>query len=685
MVLRYDQPGFHSNSVVNEAAPNMTMIKSQAINRDRLIGINGYRPDIDGLRAVAVLLVVLYHAGLPVPGGFVGVDVFFVISGYLITSILRREILERTFTFRSFYVRRIKRLMPAYFFLLACTTVYASIYLLPDDMLSYAKSALYSLIALSNVYFYLGTGYFGNVSSEPLLHTWSIAVEEQFYIFWPIILLALSWLDSKRAVRYTIIALFLTSLAASHYYALNHKDAAYLLLPFRFFELMMGSLLAIYQHRITKTLNPRSPTVAVGLVLIISSAFALDNSSAFPGLYAMPVCLGTALVIAGGFRSTNGTTSRLLQLPPIRYIGKVSYSFYLWHWPVLMLAQYRGIEMTTFNALALIIFAFVASCISFHLIETPFRVTQSKRLGTVGLYMYVLPSLVMVLGAYFIIKNDGWRARSGELVAELEEKNTSHVQRSQCISILRVGNYDECTLGAVKPEPDGLLVGDSFANAYAEFVNVLANDAGLMIHDTTAGSTPAIPNVFTMDMMNKLPEAEWRKIADYNTARFQLAKTKRIVIISNFWNSYATWQTRFRVHDGNLQDVNDTIEALQFETIKSYLDAGVKVVLIVQPYAEIGKNEVNRMREQKLHHAALTKTYKPVQSDDERIEYRIKSTYPEVILIDPNKVLCKEEKCTAVVDGTIIFRNDGSHLNAIGAEKIGDAYIRAFGNPLSGM
>lgn len=662
-----------------------TMIKSQVLRRDVHSEGNGYRADIDGLRAIAVLLVVLYHAGLPVPGGFVGVDVFFVISGYLITAILRREILDRTFTFRSFYVRRIKRLMPAYFFLLACTTLYAGLYLLPDDMISYAKSAVTSLVALSNVYFFNGTGYFGNAASEPLLHTWSIAVEEQFYIVWPVLLLALSWIDSKRAARYAVAAILLASLTASHYYAINHKNAAYLLLPFRFFELMIGALLALYQHRVAKTMRPGATAALAGLLLIIGSAFALDNSSPFPGLYALPVCIGTAMMIASGFITTNHIGLRYLTLPPIRYIGKVSYSFYLWHWPILVLAQYRGIELTTANAWILIFTAFTASCFSYHFIETPFRSIKAKRFASVAIPMYLIPALLVCTGAYAIFKNDGFRSRSGELISELEDKNTSHVQRAQCISLLLVGNYEQCHLGVSKSEVDGLLIGDSFANAYAQFVDVLARDAGLMIHDTTAGSTPAIPDVFTNDSLNKLPQEEWKKISDYNTARFELAKSKKLVIISNFWNNYATWQTRFRVHNGSYEDVNDRIDELQFDTIKKYLDAGVIVIILVQPYAEIGKTEVNRLREEKLRHAIIDETYKPVQADTDRIEYKIKAKFPQVILIDPNNVLCDSGRCNAVVGGKIIFRNDGSHLNAVGAEKIGEEYLKRFGNPLAGL
>ncbi|WPN49714.1 acyltransferase family protein [Pseudomonas sp. P8_241] len=644
-----------------------------------------YRPDIDGLRAIAVLLVVLYHAKFPVLGGFVGVDVFFVISGYLITFILRREILTDRFSFQSFYVRRIKRLLPAYAFMLLCLSAYCYQYLMPDDLLSYAKSALYSMVAASNIYFFSGTGYFGSASTEPLLHTWSIAVEEQFYIVWPVILLGLAWAGSKKTARCVIAAIFVGSLVASEIYAVDHKNAAYLLLPFRFFELMIGCTLALYQHRVARLISAPGALSIVGLILIIGSALLMNESFSFPGLNALPVCLGTAFVIAAGFKSQTGIGTKVLGLAPIRYVGKVSYSFYLWHWPVLVLAQYRGIELTHFNAAILMVFAFAASAISYHLVETPFRSMRAKGFKTIVATMYLVPLVAIGSMTYVIIENDGFRARAGELVAELEETNTSHVQRAQCISTLQVGNTDECHLGVTKMAMDGMLIGDSFANAYAPFVDVLAKDAGLMIHDTTAGSTPAIPGVFVMDMQNKISNEESLKIATYNTLRFEMAKKQKIVILSNFWNSYADWQVRFRVHNSNISDINDDVEELQFNTVKAFLDSGVKVVILAQPFAEIGRATVSKMREMKLHHTALsTVLIPPVQKKTDRIEYKIKERFPEVILIDPNDVLC-EQTCSPVVNGKIIFRLDGSHLNAPGAAALGNEFISKKGNPLKSL
>lgn len=645
-----------------------------------------YRPDIDGLRAVAVLLVVLYHAKFPVLGGFIGVDVFFVISGYLITSIIRREVLAEKFSFSSFYARRIKRILPAYIFMLLIIFAYCCNFLMPDDLISFAKSAVFSLLAVSNFYFYAGTGYFGSASTEPLLHTWSIAVEEQFYIFWPIIMLIMAKIKNKSLARGVLLVLFSVSVVVSQYYALNHKNAAYLLLPFRFFELMVGCLLALYQHRISRYATMPGMMSITGVVIIIGNAFFLNESFAFPGLNAIPVCLGAALVIASAFKSDEGMGTRILSIAPVRYIGKISYSIYLWHWPILILATYRGIELNYFNSGFLVVISIIAASFSYHFIESPFRNLHNKSFVSIFSCMYLFPVAIICALSFMVVSNNGYSDKSSMLASELDEANTSHVQRSECITKMLIGNISDCHLGVEKEKLDGMLIGDSFANAYTPFVDVLAKDAHMMIHDTTAGSTPAIPGVFMMDVRNKMSKEEALKIAKYNTDRYEMARKQKLVILSNFWSAYDSWQVTFRLHNEKMEDVTDKAVDLQMQTVKGYLDAGVKVIILVQPYAEIGRTNINMLRELKLRHAdASVMSFKPVLKNEERIEYKIKKKYPEVILIDPNTVLCEKRGCTAVVGGKIIFRLDGSHLNAVGASKIGEEYIKENGNPLKSL
>lgn len=494
-----------------------------------------YRSDIDGLRAIAVLLVVLYHAKFPVSGGFIGVDVFFVISGFLITLIMDKEIREGDFTFRSFYVRRIKRLVPAFAFMLAILFMYCSYYLMPEDLLSFSKSALFSMPGVSNFYFFLNTNYFDSSATEPLLHTWSLSVEEQFYVFWPLILLAL-YKTKKSSVKTIVFsALFIASLATSQYYAINSKNMAYMMLPFRFFELMMGAMVAIQFRTVSEFLSKFRATPYLGIALITASAFLLNDESVFPGLGAFPACLGAALLLASGFRE--GWCNKFLTFKPVVYIGKVSYSFYLWHWPFLILAVYRDIQLTALNASLLVITSFAMASFSYHFVEQPFRKTRLTFPQAFG-FVYALPVIVASLYLNTMYETGGWKSRMEGLFDEMTEENTAHIIRKNCMDTMKVGNIDECHLGVKKKIPDAIMIGDSFGNAYTGFVDVLAKDAGIMVHDTMRSATPSIPDVFVSSVSNKWPDGVAKRIIAYNNERTNYSYRFKTVIISDFFDQY---------------------------------------------------------------------------------------------------------------------------------------------------
>ncbi len=650
---------------------------------------SNYRPDIDGLRAIAVILVALFHAKFPVPGGFVGVDVFYVISGYLITSIIAKEIQAGDFTFARFYERRIKRLLPAYLFLLFWLFIYCSHFLLADELISFAKSSVYSLIGMSNIYFLFGTKYVGSAFDEPLLHTWSLSVEEQFYMVWPFLLILLFKIRHRLSMPLMVAIIFLISLSLSEVYARLHQNIAYLLLPFRFFELLTGSYLAVASDKVARVMKYPAACSLVGIVMIFASAFMLNELSVFPGINALPVCLGTGLLIASGMTTKPSLVTRLLGLPPVVYIGKVSYSLYLWHWPVLILAQYQGIALTTSNACLLLAGSFVASSISYHFVEKPFRSIKAGHFRTVFTGLYLLPSICVLGLAVLIVTRDGFRSDADVAVAvavpELLEQNSSHVIRSKCMETAVVGNIDECHLGLSKQSIDGVLIGDSFANAYAPFINALAVDAGLMIHDTTMSSMPSIPGIFAVDIQSKASPGEAEASIKYSTERFEFAKKQRIVILSNFWNAYDHGNQRFSIQNSKREDLTDQMDQYYFKAVKELLDAGVKVVVIAQPFAEIGRVKVNELKLMKLHHSDLqTVTLKPAEAPAERIEYKIKQKFPAVVLIDPNDELCAKE-CRPIVAGNILFTSDGSYLNSIGAAALGSEYIKNLGNPLKNL
>ena len=334
-----------------------------------------YRPDIDGLRAVAVLPVVLFHSGIPrIEGGYVGVDVFFVISGFLISKIIITEVDEERFSYARFYERRIRRLLPA-LFVVVLATIPPAIWLLTtkgfkDFGQSLAAVGLFS----SNILFFAESGYFDAEShTKPLLHTWSLAVEEQFYLFFPPILLLIRRLARTR-MGHVLVALSILSFAASVWMVATRPSAAFYLLPFRAWELLLGALLAIRIVPAHRSVGVNSAIGATGLALVAVAVATYDETTPFPGVAALLPCIGTAAVIYAGSHP-RAFAHRLLGWSPLVLIGKASYSIYLWHWPVIVFATMISLKprLDTAGQFGLTVASLVLGLLSWKFIETPFR------------------------------------------------------------------------------------------------------------------------------------------------------------------------------------------------------------------------------------------------------------------------------------------------------------------------
>jgi peptidoglycan/LPS O-acetylase OafA/YrhL len=336
-----------------------------------------YRPDIDGLRAVAVLSVVFYHFGARFfPGGFTGVDVFFVISGFLITSIIRREVVAGEFTFATFYRRRVRRIVPALAAVLIVSTIVAGVLLYPIHFRKFGESAVFSGLGLANFYYYLNTGYFDQAAEDlPLLHTWSLAIEEQFYLFWPIalLLLARSRQNFDRNTRIFLGGVILVSFVAAEVVLPGNSNAAFFLPHLRAWELGLGALVAflakIRQRFAAEALS------TVGLGLIAWGICGLTAEDSFPGHNALFPCVGAALLVWPKVHET--WAARLLSLRPAVWIGLISYSLYLWHWPLLVFFRYWNNDRPPGGSgiLLLTAVAIAAAALSWFFIERPFRRT----------------------------------------------------------------------------------------------------------------------------------------------------------------------------------------------------------------------------------------------------------------------------------------------------------------------
>lgn len=376
-----------------------------------------YRPEIDGLRAVAVLPVLLFHAGLGCPGGYIGVDVFFVISGYLIGSLILRECEAGEFRFTRFWVRRLRRLFPALVVTLAATAVAAWFLLIPAHLEQTGAALVAQPLLVANVLFWSQSGYFEAASEyQPLLHTWSLAVEEQFYLFLPLILVPLL----KRGRRPAVIVTWLFivgSFAWSLYATLRFPSAAFFLLPSRIWELDLGLALALLPRLGFRHAGRNEFASLAGLAAILAPVFLYDNATSFPGVAALAPCLGTALVIFANAGSLT-TSGRILAAPLPTWIGKISYPLYLWHWPVLVFARYWSIG-TPHPALTLaaLAFSFLLAWATWRLIERPvreFRVLATAR--PLVLTCLASSTLLIAIGLAFQAKHASADAAAASII-----------------------------------------------------------------------------------------------------------------------------------------------------------------------------------------------------------------------------------------------------------------------------
>ena len=629
-----------------------------------------YRPDIDGIRAIAVLLVIFYHANFSfITGGYIGVDVFFVLSGFLITLTIDKEMSTDSFSFKQFYLRRIRRIIPVLVFVMLVITIPACLFMFSNNLESYSRTLIHTLLSTNNFYLWINNGdYFAeNSDLIPFLHTWSLSVEEQFYFLWPLFLL---FLHKKLSLQKRLVFMFLfliLGIILSVYLVNTNPTMAYFLLPARIFELTIGACLAMYWERLPSLSKIKNSFISiVGLFLILIPAVVLNKSSLFPGLNAFWPCLGTALLIFTGKESkSQGVVNKLLQNKGLVFIGLLSYSLYLWHWPVFVFIQYLGINLDGIIRICSLIFIFIISFFSWRFVEQPFRTKYKYNFKKTALVV-LLPSFVIITFIYAVLDaKDGFPERFPELSEFTPKTNYPNKIRKQCFDKFKIGNCEECFLGIKKDTLDGLLIGDSFANHTAAFLDVLAKDAGLYIHDSAAGGYPFL-NKLNNDGSPIFP-------AEYAIKRLEYAKKFKTIFIAANWEEFS-----------NPDNINyrSTIN-----TIGNLVQSGKKIVLF---------DCLRATSEMDLHKLKLLKTGKTVffSERDFRIPftpraqnyivYVMKKKFPSITVIDLNDAMCEDAKCDLELNNTVVYRN-ADHLNTSGARLIGEKYIQIKGNPLKNL
>ncbi|HSX70748.1 MAG TPA: acyltransferase family protein [Pseudomonas sp.] len=400
-----------------------------------------YRPDIDGIRAIAVMSVLLFHAGFAsFSGGYVGVDVFFVISGFLITRLIKDEIEVGRFGFGEFYARRARRLFPALFVTVAATFLLAVLMFSPEHMRRFAGELIYAVTSLSNFYFWGESGYFdADAHFKPLLHTWSLSVEEQFYLFWPLLLVFLLTRLRGLSAALAILALGGISFALNLLFqgggdvfkgvsttlARAFEDGGatiYFLTPFRIFEFAIGAVLVWLMGFRPRSNWPLELLLLVGLVLAVAPVFLYDDTLLFPSYYALAPCLGAALMIYAGETRYLG---RILSNPLSVRIGLISYSLYLVHWPVYVFYRYYVYgELTTVEKYGVLLASFALAFVLYHFVEQRYRRPASAAGVTsqaaFGLGCALL-AMLLILPAATAWANGGWTSRAKKFVVNLNE------------------------------------------------------------------------------------------------------------------------------------------------------------------------------------------------------------------------------------------------------------------------
>lgn len=627
---------------------------------------HAYRADIDGLRTVAVLLVILFHANLNIiPGGYIGVDVFFVISGFLITKSINNDMLENRFSFKQFYLRRIRRIIPVLVFIVAILAIPGYLFLLANHFEAYARAALNTLLSTNNFYLWSNSANYFSESSEfqPLLHTWSLSVEEQFYILWPPLLLFLHQKLKLKTRLTTVLIIVFLGLGLSIYLTKTDLNFAYFLLPARTFELLIGGGLALYWNTLPKLSRFQNHSISIiGGLLIFIPALLLDKNSFFPGYHALWPCLGAVLIIYSGKDNAHGIFNKILQLKPMVFIGKLSYSMYLWHWPIFVFITYLGYELTGHLRLFAIGLTILLSYFSWRFIEQPFRF-QYKFDFKKTLLVVLLPSCLIIGVIYGIIDaKNGFPERFPNLVEFDKNANFPSKVRKACFNKRIVGNCDACYLGVKKDTLDGVLIGDSFANHTAAFLDVLAKDANLYIHDSAASGYPVMNDIDNTGK-DTYPKA-------YAIARMNYAKQFKTIYIASNW---------FRFKDPTTASYKQVIKNVE------ELIAMNKNVVIFDCLRETTNMNLHKLKLIKIGRST------PFKKDDLLIPKTkrptgylidvLKAQFPSIIIIDLNDAMCNDNTCELQIENTIVYRN-ADHLNTSGAKLMGERYLERIGNPL---
>ena len=643
-----------------------------------------------------MLAVVLYHFGLPaLTGGFVGVDIFFVISGFLIGGILWAELAQTgTLSLTRFYLRRIRRLAPAFFAMAAVTTLFAALILLPFEFRDFGKSLIAATVWLSNVLFYKGAGYFDtSETTKVLLHTWSLSVEEQFYIFLPLALLVLR--PNRNLMIAALVALSAVSLVASVGLTPRAPTATFYLFPFRAWELLTGVLLAIWGYQ-SKTRWALHPALSwIGIALLVGSVLLIKPGPGFPGWQVLFAVGGAALILLNG--ADRNLVNRALASPVPVFIGLISYSLYLWHWPVLTLSTYwrDGYSGPVETGLWLAL-AFVLAFLSWALVERPARritlVPNVRLLGGTA-----LAAVVMLACGAWAYKTDGAPGRFGAAARPHIDASADFLQDwSRCATASDgpLAGVETCAIGPDGP-PKVLVWGDSHLRAFMDGMALAANEAatpGMIIWH--AGCPP----LFGLTKVESAATSAEDQDCTEDTAALQAAlpgmtSVRRVLLIGR-WTYYAEGAgtgldqsnhiTLTAAPGSGLSGATQAdLYAAAWDATVAELARSVDQIAVLRQVPEIPQYD-SRLLARRLALGQMTaEQVAPlfvVQQTDlaARVAQAVApltwlAAAGRITLIDPRPLLCAE--MCSVMQGGRSYYFDNNHLNNAGALALHGLFV----------
>ena len=646
-----------------------------------------YRAGIDGLRALAVVPVILFHAGFELfSGGFVGVDVFFVISGYLITTILIEDLENKRFSLVNFYERRARRILPALFFVMLVCIPFAWMWMLPSQMKDFSQSLVAVSLFASNILFWRESGYFDAAAEEkPLLHTWSLAVEEQYYVLFPIFLF-LAWRYGKNRVFWMIVVMASISLLLSEWGWRNKATANFYLAPTRAWELFAGSIAAFIVQK--NGVQKNNFLALLGLAAIIFSIFSYDESTPFPSVYALVPVLGVVLLVLYADKET--IAAKLLSTKAFVGVGLISYSAYLWHQPLFAFARIRSLEHPSLLLMSLLsLTSLVLAYFSWRYIEKPFRSNFAFSRRQIFSFALLGMGLFIFLGFMGSFKN-GFEKRFDYSLIDLVgmESKKPNMQKLLGCQKKEVTNIDSifCIINGRTEDPKIAVFGDSHADVIAMSLN---HSGESFVLSSLGGCAPLIyVDVVRGNYGRDVCRSLTIKQLDFVKANPNIQE----VILVGRWSLYTSGDYRsdmkgyFLDSSGSNSSSQITSREIFSEelrkTVEVYQKIGLKVSLVMQvpqqiynPVEAITKTYLTGNKENKTLLQTPLAEHLELQNFNRSIIGEIKISNPMLRIINLDDYFCDDSVCRMVNDNLVLYRDD-DHLSLVGAHYI-SSYLRS--------